>query len=134
MAVFTRGVRLLEQDMPNWSNYKVKQGQVIMVMGTPSGKEIKAPEVATKARAPRAPRRRSSAVPGPAIRCLCVTVPPPRHPARACSDKQGPVCAAASQFVEDMDGVGDHRNPRWSDGQMVQEEAPDAVLEQPRRQ
>ena len=79
-AVFTRGVRLLEQDMPNWSNYKVKQGQVIMVMGTPSGKEIKAPEVATKARAPRAPRRRSSAVPGPAIRCLCVTVPPPRRP------------------------------------------------------
>jgi hypothetical protein len=74
------GVRLLEQDMPNWSNYKVKQGQVIMVMGTPSGKEIKTPEVGTQARAPRAPRRRSSAVPAPAIRYLCVTVPPPRRP------------------------------------------------------
>jgi hypothetical protein len=36
------------KDEPDWSKYKLKEGMMIMMMGTPSGKEVKAPEVATK--------------------------------------------------------------------------------------
>ena len=35
------------KDEPNWSKYKLKEKMMLMMMGTPSGNEVKAPEVAT---------------------------------------------------------------------------------------
>jgi ubiquitin carboxyl-terminal hydrolase 14 len=36
------------KDDPDWSKYKLKDGMTLMMMGTPSGKEIKAPENPTQ--------------------------------------------------------------------------------------